>query len=320
MGHGSTTERPESAGQMLAADAADPAGQKLAGAELAERTARLRRTFRRTLAVLVLAFLSVSAFTYAWYIYNATRHVTDVQMAAGTGVTFLISDSYDGDYKTSAGLSFEGLLNPVSTDNILNGFQRVAGYSGGGSSASVLASVFEAAGRTDYYQTSLYLTTNSVATDVYLAGIGYDDTDAENPISTALRVGLVVHEAGENAAVSGQYVFELTADHNPQARYNTEKGSAGDVLDSTKTDGSTVAFAPLTSANYCLYDEATGKPTLQDASSVLCRLPAAAEGAAHGTPVQVDVYVWLEGCDEDCTNNLASTSLDSLALRFVGVR
>ena len=37
-------------------------------------------------------------------------------------------------------------------------------------------------------------------------------------------------------------------------------------------------------------------------------------------PVRVDVYVWLEGCDPDCTNNLAATSLQSLALRFAGKR
>ncbi len=287
---------------------------------LAGKTAQLRRSFGRTLAVLLIAALSATAFTYAWYIYNTTRHVTDVKMAAGTGVTFLISDAYDGEYKTSAGLSFNGLLNPVSTDNIQNGFQRVAGFTGGGSSTSALASVFETAERTDFYQTSLFLTTNSKATDVYLASIDFDDTDAENPISTALRVGLLVHEPGENTAVAGQYVFELTGDHNPEARYNTEQGAAGDVLDSTKTDGSTVAFSPLTSANYALYDQDSGQITLQDASRLLCSLPAAADGAAHGTPVQVDVYVWLEGCDEDCTNNLASTNLESLALRFVGMR
>ena len=284
------------------------------------RTAQLRRAFRRTLVILLLVALAGGAFTYAWYIYNTTRHVTDVKMAAGTGVTFLISDSYDGSYKTSSGLSFEGLLNPVSTDSIENGFQRVTEFTSGESSSSVLASAFEAAERSDYYLASLFLTTNSAATDVYLSGIDFTDTDADNPISTALRVGLLVHSAGQDQPVAAQYVFELTQDSNPQARYNTQSGSAGDVLDSTKTDGSTVTFTPLNSANYALYDEATGQVSLQDASTLLCSLPAAANGEAHGTPVQVDVYVWLEGCDADCTNNLASTNLESLALHFAGKR
>ncbi len=284
------------------------------------RTVQLRRTFRRTLIVLLIAALAGGAVTYAWYIYNTTRHITDVKMAAGTGVTFLISDSYDGDYKTSSGLAFEGLLNPVSTDNIQNGFQRVSGFSTPGSSTSVLATAFETAERSDYYLASLYLATNSLATDVYLAGIDFSDTDSENPISTALRVGLLVHSAGQGQPVAAQYVFELTSDHNPQANYNTASGSAGDVLDSTQTDGSTVTFAPLSSNNYCDYNESTGVVTLKDASTLLCSLPAAQSGAAHSTPVQVDVYVWLEGCDEDCTSNLASTNLESLALHFAGKR
>ncbi len=279
---------------------------------------QLRKKFQRMLVVLIAAVLACGAVTYAWYIYNVNRHITDVKMAAGTGVTFLISNEYNGEYKSSAGLSFQGLLDPVSTDNIENGFQKVMGFTGGDSQSSLLASVFGPAQRSDYYETPLYLTTSSAATDVYLCDIRFDDIDALNPISTALRVGLLVHAPGENQPVAAQYVFELSDAHNPQAQYNTYNGQEGDVLDSTKRDGSTVAFVPLTSANYCVYDESTGQVSLQPNTVKLCTLPAAAQGAEHGTPVQVDVYVWLEGCDEDCTNNLCSTNLQSLALHFAG--
>lgn len=278
----------------------------------------LRKRFRRMLVVLLVAVLACGAVTYAWYIYNTSRHTTDVKMAAGTGVTFLISNSYDGDFKTNAGLSFQGFLDPVSTDNIENGFQKVTGFTGGTTQDSLFASVFAPAQRSDYYETSLYLTTSSLATDVYLSDIKFDDLDAENPISTALRVGFLVHAPGNDQPVVGQYVFELSQAHNPQARYNTLNGQAGDVLDSTRSDGATVTFAPLTSENYCQYNDDTGEITLLTNSTRLCSLPAAAQGADHGTPVQVDVYVWLEGCDEDCTNNLANTNLESLALHFAG--
>lgn len=279
---------------------------------------QLRKTFRRTLVVLLVCVLAACAVTYAWYIYNTTRHVTDVKMAAGTGVTFLISDSYDGNYKTNAGLSFEGLLNPVSTDNMENGFQTVAGFTDGDSQSTMLANVFTSAQRADYYVTSLFLTTNSVATDVYLSDIAFNDLDSENPISTALRVGFAVHGPGQGQPVAAQYIFELSQAHNPQARYNTYNGVAGDVLDSTRTDGSTVTFHPLNSSNYCQYDDDTGELAILPGSTLLCTLPAAADGQEHGVPVQVDVYVWLEGCDEDCTNNLANTNLESLALHFAG--
>ena len=287
----------------------------------------LRKQFNRMLATLVVALAAAGAVTYAWYIYNANRHITDVKMAAGTGVTFLISNEYDGEYKTNAGLSFSGLLDPVSTDNVLNGFQKVTGFTGGTTQDSLFANMFGAAGHSDYYKTSLYLATNSAATDVCLSGIDFTEQDPANPISTALRVGLVAYAPGKSDTVTGQYIFELSGERNPQARYNTLDGkdaSASEqdhlVLDSTRSDGMTVHFDQLTSANYCDYNEETGIVSLKEATTKICSLPAAAKDADRSTPVRVDVYVWLEGCDPDCTNNLAATSLQSLALRFAGKR
>ena len=170
------------------------------------------------LATLLVALAAAGAVTYAWYIYNANRHITDVKMAAGTGVTFLISNEYDGEYKTNAGLSFAGLLDPVSTDNVLNGFQKVTGFTGGTTQDSLFASMFGAAEHSDYYKTSLYLATNSAATDVYLSGIDFTEQDPANPISTALRVGLVAYAPGQGDTVTGQYVFEVSGEHNPQAQ------------------------------------------------------------------------------------------------------
>ena len=287
----------------------------------------LRKQFNRMLATLLVALAAAGAVTYAWYMYNANRHITDVKMAAGTGVTFLISNEYDGEYKTNAGLSFAGLLDPVSTDNVLNGFQKVTGFTGGTTQDSLFANMFGAAEHSDYYKTSLYLATNSAATDVYLSGIDFTEQDPANPISTALRVGLVAYAPGRGNTVMGQYVFEVSNARNPQARYNTLDGkdaSASEqdhlVLDSMRTDGTTVHFDQLTSANFCDYNEDTGVVSLKEATTKICSLPAAAKDADRSTPVRVDVYVWLEGCDPDCTNNLAATSLQSLALRFAGKR
>ena len=43
-----------------------------------------------------------------------------------------------------------------------------------------------------------------------------------------------------------------------------------------------------------------------------------AKGKA-GRSVEVEVYIWLEGCDEDCTGNLSGTTLQNLALSFAGI-
>lgn len=176
----------------------------------------LRKQFNRMLATLLVALAAAGAVTYAWYIYNANRHITDVKMAAGTGVTFLISNEYDGEYKTNAGLSFAGLLDPVSTDNVLNGFQKVTGFTGGTTQDSLFASMFGAAEHSDYYKTSLYLATNSAATDVYLSGIDFTEQDPAKPISTALRVGLVAYAPGQSDTVTGSTSLRSRASTIPR--------------------------------------------------------------------------------------------------------
>ena len=103
---------------------------------------QLSRRFKRLLVTLIVTVLAAVMVTYAWYIYNANRHITDVKMAAGTGATFLISDEYNGEYKSNAGLSFQGFLNPVSTDSIENGFQKVTSFTGGTTQDSLLATFF----------------------------------------------------------------------------------------------------------------------------------------------------------------------------------
>jgi len=176
----------------------------------------LRKQFNRMLATLLVALAAAGAVTYAWYIYNANRHITDVKMAAGTGVTFLISNEYDGEYKTNAGLSFSGLLDPVSTDNVPNGFQKVTGFTGGTTQDSLFASMFGAAEHSDYYKTSLYLATNSAATDVYLSGIDFTEQDTASPISTALRVGLVTYAPGQGDTVRASTSLRYRASTIPK--------------------------------------------------------------------------------------------------------
>ena len=90
------------------------------------------------------------------------------------------------------------------------------------------------------------------------------------------------------------------------------------MLDSSRSDGSTVTFTPLNSSNYCQYNDDTGELTLLPSSTMLRSLTAASANADHGTLVQVGVYVWREGCNEDCTSNLANTNPESLALHFAG--
>lgn len=271
------------------------------------------------IAVFLLIFASLAA-TYAWYIYNTSRHTTNVKMAAGTGVNLQISNTYDGDYSSATVLAkFPGQLVPVSTNRISGGFQKVTLFKNGEEGqAPLVTDTFTGGQTSDYYHTKLFLRTTGGTTDIYLSDIGYEDSDEENPISSAIRVGLVVHQPGENQQPEAEYIFAISDKKNPQAQYNTDDGEEGHVLDSTRTDGTTVPFTPYTSDAYCNYNKSTGEVTVKQNSQKICTVSGDGEGKA-GRSVEVEVYIWLEGCDEDCTSNLSGTTLQNLALSFAGI-
>lgn len=281
---------------------------------------KLKNRLTSSMAALMIALIAAMAATYAWYIYNTSRHTTDVRMAAGTGVNLQISNAYDGDYSSAAVLdSFAGRLTPVSTNRITGGFQKVTEFKDGNENqADRVAYLFQNGVYSDYYRTNLFLRTNGNTTDIYVADIGFKDSDENNPISSAIRLGLVVHQPGRNGAVAGEYIFAISDKKNPQAEYNTDDGQEGNVLDCTKMDGTTVAFRPYTSDAYCNYTQQTGKVSLKSGSQKLCSISGTSAGKS-GEPVEIELYIWLEGCDEDCTGNLSSQTLENLAISFAGV-
>ena len=288
--------------------------------EKTTNTKSLRRRLTISILVVIITLCAVVSATYAWYIYNTSRHTTDVRMAAGAGANLQISNSYSGEYGSAAVLeSFNGQLEPVSTNKVTAGFQKATSFIvGQGGPADLLAAGFDDSEARDYYHTSMYLRTNGNDTDIYLADIGFEDSDEKVPISSAIRVGLVVHEPGQNMSVSSEYIFAISDKKNPEARYNTATGKEGYVLDGVKKDGTTVPFSPYTPDAYCIYDKNTGAVTLKKTSEKLCTITGDGSGKP-GTPVQIEVYIWLEGCDEDCTVNLCGETLKKLAVSFAGI-
>ena len=282
---------------------------------------QLRRSLYIAVIVMAVAFLSMATATFAWYIYNTGAHTTKVHMAAGSSVSLQISGSYNGTYSTSVSLSnLVGKLNPVSTDQIVSSsdtplFQRASRFEEKPSAdePGLFAKYFDTAKATDFFKTSLYIKSGGGDCALYISNIGYTDSSTAKPLSTAIRVGFVTHTPGASGSVSTQRIFEINpTGHNPEAKYNTYTGQEGYVLDSSKTDGATVPFTPYTSANYAKYDSASGAVSLQTGSVKL------ADIKADSNPICVDVYIWLEGCDSDCIENLIGESLKNISVQFAG--
>ena len=254
-----------------------------------------------------ISVVSISAATYAWYIYHTNARTTRVQMAAGTSISLLIANEIDGDYSSSTVLEeFKGKLNPVSTNCIQGGFQKVLGFTNGTETqTNIVANLFGESEYQDYYKTTIYLRTDEEALDLAIGEIGFDDVKIEQPISTAIRVGFV------NPATREEFIYEINQEDNPNQEYNTAQGEEGHVLDSANPGGATIAFTPLNQDNYCEYDNQTGVVTPQEETTVLMQV--------NDTPQPLELYIWLEGCDVDCTNSLSRGTLKNLAISFCGI-
>ena len=276
-----------------------------------------------------MAVVLTAGSTLAWYIYNTNAHTTRVHMAAGSTLSLEINNEYDetaySKYGSSTVLeSFNGALTPVSTDKVVDNygnvlFQKVMQFATGApGQPNSVAKFFGAAEVSDYYKTALYIRSGVENTKIYVSNIGFSNDNSDQPISTAIRIGLVVHEAGRNQPIAGQYIFEIDdkpnvdSKGNDQREYNTATGMQGYVLDSTKHDGETIPFKPYTKSDFASYDEETGEVTVGSAICIYTLREA-------DTPVQVDIYIWLEGCDEDCTLSLCNATLKDIAISFAGV-
>ncbi len=277
----------------------------------------LRRRFVGALIVLLIFVTLMGAVTMAWYIYNTNSHTTDVHMAAGTSTRLEIAKEYDGEYSYAVQLDqFKGRLNPVSTDKITGGFQECVGHTEDTEGTrGPLAYLFDFSKKSDYYQDTMFLRTNASDLGVYVSGIDFKDTQDAQLLATALRVGLVVHEPGQDQPVAKEYIFELSDKKNPNREYNAYNGYDGCVLDHRKTDGSVVELTPYSKKNFAKYDPITDVIELTDDSLKLFDLTGTVD-KDFGTPVQVDVYIWLEGCDADCTGFIGGLSLEDLAITY----
>lgn len=317
--------------------------------ELYDKHSLQRRLVLAAISVL-LAFAVVSVATFAWYIYNTSAHTTKVHLAAGAGGGLLINDKFAESnghtYSFNAGMAHTGILNPVSTNDITKGFRKVYGFTDGSDVKSKLANLFGKVESADYYVTSLYFKTDGgEPLNLFLGHVKYTDDSNENPISTAIRMGFVVYPAGtdpdEHTVIPGceQYILAINpTGHMSDPYYNTGTGDEnGDyALDSAHfadvtmtADVPTVQMMPFTgthgpnilytNSNYYFSEPrpAANLPDNRTPNPNPLQLGGNSILQADGTPTRIDVYVWLEGCDVDCTLNIVKSNLNNVELEFV---
>lgn len=225
---------------------------------------QLKGKLRTGTVALIIALIAVASATYAWYVYNTNRHTTKVRMAAGAGVNLQISNSYSVTYGSAAVLdSFSGQLNPVSTNRISGGFQKVLGFTNGTENQpNLVANLFGRGDYTDYYQTSLFLRSRTFIWKLDEMG----STSGAQSVLTVPRSSTVVSSISNGQA---SYVDD------PAQEISAYMAEPGDTEDTYK-DGSQMLVQldadEVASVEYWLYlegcDEQCSNPVQNRTSEI----------------------------------------------------
>lgn len=292
------------------------------------------------LVACLIAAMSLTTATYAWYVANNSVKATTSTISATTNgfilqiATLKEGAQHGGEQKSLEAMTVGATLSPASTDNLKDWFVCQS-WDNQGYVTDYTVPVFESgvdakpgnykvAGK-DYYafiksDYIVYTITSTGTADVYL-----EDDGIEPPIVVTASTGsgsatvtdsLRVAITTQNIDSDGKPVGEETLKVVYATKDETGKGNDKTSIDgwsSIKKEGSTAVLAsssyshiygePHTSGQP--YNDQNGKNWVAtkngDNYSVTAgTMPIATNVGYDG--VIIHVYIWMEGTDADCVN------------------
>lgn len=238
-------------------------------------------------AALVAAVALSAGSTFAWFTANDTVSATGLSVDVTTVNNLLISDTTGGTFAASATMTDANIskqsLSPASTVGVTSNatptFYKLDTAGSGTSydnSTAGSGATFETTTE-DYAWGSVFVKVDgdTDGSNLYVSEITPSSSSVN--IDNALRIMFVVHEAGSTLK---SYIY---------APVGTHDGSNVGIKD---TDGTT--------------DNVTYCTTGQAGTVILSSL-------TKNTEYQIDVYVWYEGTDENCTAKNATDAISTAA-------
>ena len=266
----------------------------------------------------VFALMALSAATFAWF--SSNRAVSTSTATARTGEETLelqISSTGGNAFKSTETATIQqvnrtdaGFLMPVSTDDLVNFVYSTH------TDSQDMANIFAPVENESYfYHGRVYLKAvgtgwdKNTKLDLYLdQSDGILGRDTDGMMLHAARLGLVFNQ-NKNSAV----ILRLSEMENPAKQQtnntvlNGKKLAAGQVLSSTNGQIKAVKDPSHAIAEY----EATFTDTaINLPQQALCTMEL-------NKVYSVDIYVYLEGCDPDCSGDI-SFDASELQLGFYG--
>lgn len=276
-----------------------------------ETVKRLRKSLVMAIVGMIFFLVSVTGVTYAWFTISGRAH-TNVTPMGGTvsdgDTLLLISTAESGPFDRECDLVFAGdaqALKPVSTADLEN-FYRVTMQNKEG----VAVSYENADDRvdTETLHGTVYLKCEGAPCNIYFNGEELQlGSDAQ--ALAAMRLGLKI----TNHDGSRTFVMKLDdLGSTAAAQSNATVPTAGTVV-SAISDGGNAVYVSDPAVNISDYTaQAAGNDEYNAGANELFSLDA-------DEVAIVEYWLYLEGCDEQCVNEVQNIDSD-IRLAFAGVR
>lgn len=271
-----------------------------------------KNKFFQTIMVVIMGVFFLTTATYAWFSLTNAPKVNNLVLKAGTAGNLLISNEKTTGFSDNISLELDGecCLRPLTTINGKTFYRPVYASSG----------MVESISPNPISENDLNTMINKVETKggwlikktFYIKATVKDlstvDVRLMAPIQTR-ETGTVISNVSKNShgaeAVRVSFTYDnTTAILEPNADVITDASNASQVALTGWKNMSVIKQG----ANYKFSND-NGRTYTSDVSAKLFDIPT-------NKPVEVTMYIWLEGADRDCVNEIMGNSIN-VELRFI---
>ena len=285
---------------------------------------QLRKAMICTVAMMLVAVLTLTGVTYAWFSTSneATVDGITMQVAAYEGGIYISKDPFPSNFDTSISIEadeiFQGQHNPASTAGYVGNDGKLQFFSGSldSNTDKTLNEIISVSENGYFFEQDIYFdnSTGSKEITINLTGTTIIPTGGKRT-DLAARIAIVTHGSIDTKAFEAQtgyptapagkaavQIFEPNDTiHIPAGHTEYKNNMPGK---SAATDTETYQYFGLkgTGVNIDRFDVSNAQleevTTIKKAEEVKIKVPAESY-------LKITIYVWLEGQDADCQNNIS---------------
>lgn len=301
---------------------------------------KLKKEFIATAISCMIAALSLSSATYAWYVANNTVKAKTSSISAKTNgfilqiATLAEGAQHGGEQKSLEAMTTGATLSPASTDNLKDwyvcqswnnqGFVTDYSIPAFESGAKAIPGNYKVAGK-DYYafiksDYIVYTITSTGTADVYLEDDGTEppivittkNGNGSTTVTDSLRVAITTQAIDSDGKPTGEETLRVVyANTNETGKGNDlsavdgwtgikKSGNKGILSESTYPH---IFGIPHTSGETYVDQNGNNWVAKRDGENYSVEngsIPIATDVGYDG--IIVHVYIWMEGTDADCVN------------------